>query len=177
MTHNYQSAPMLKRFIAYLIDSLLIIAVISAFLFVRMGKTSSESFIDEGKPGLADKYPFIATAEAIVFDSQRLIYIESFLKNYTVDAIIGLILLPLLYFVFFEGIWGGTIGKLLLGIRVRRKDGGKINFGISFVRFIGKLVSTIPFLLGFVLALFDKKHQALHDKIANTLVLNKGTGI
>ena len=166
-----------KRFIAYLIDSLLIVGVVSAFLFVRMGKTNSDAFIDEGKPGLTDKYPFIATAEAIVFDPQRIVYVESFLKNYSVDALIGLLLLPMLYFVFFEGIWGGTIGKLLLGIRVRRKDGGKINFGISFIRFLGKIVSTIPFVLGFVLALFDKKHQALHDKIANTLVLKKGTGI
>ena len=177
MTHNYQSASILKRFIAYLIDSILIAAVVSAFLFVRMGKTDAEAFIDEGKPGLADKYPFVATAEAILLDPQRTVYIESFLKNYTIDALIGLFLLPMLYFVFFEGVWGGTIGKLLFGIRVRRKDGGKINFGISFIRFLGKIVSTLPFLLGFVLALFDKKHQALHDKIANTLVLNKGTGI
>ncbi|MBK7035339.1 MAG: RDD family protein [Bacteroidetes bacterium] len=177
MTHNYQSASMPKRTIAYLIDSLLIIAVVSAFLFVRMGKTNAEAFIDEGKPGLADKYPFVATAEAVIFDPQRMVYMESFLKNYTLDALIGLLLLPMLYFVFFEGIWGGTIGKLLLGIRVRRKDGGKINFGISFIRFLGKIVSTIPFFLGFILAFFDKKHQTLHDKIANTLVLNKGTGI
>lgn len=177
MTHNYQTASMIKRFIAYLIDSLLILGIVSAFLFVRMGKTNSEAFIDEGKPGLADKYPFVATAEAIVFDPQRTVYIESFLKNYTMDALIGLLLLPMIYFVIFEGLWGGTIGKLMLGIRVRRKDGGKINFAVAFVRFVGKIISTIPFLLGFVLALFDKKHQALHDKIANTLVLNKGTGI
>ncbi|MBK7035514.1 MAG: RDD family protein, partial [Bacteroidetes bacterium] len=51
------------------------------------------------------------------------------LKNYTLDALIGLLLLPMLYFIFFEGIWGGTIGKLLLGIRVRRKDGGRSILG------------------------------------------------
>lgn len=177
MTHNYQSASMLKRIIAFLIDTILVVGVASVFLFVRMGKTPADMFIDEGTPGLADKYPFIATAEAVVFDPQRSIYIESFLRNYTMDALIALLLMPMLYFVVFEGLWGGTIGKLMLGIRVRRKDGGKINFGVAFVRFIGRIVSTLIFMLGFLLAFFDKKHQTLHDKIANTLVLNKGTGI
>ncbi len=199
MTHNYQTASMLKRIIAFLIDAMLVLGVASAFLFVRMGTTPDDMFIDEGKPGLADKYPFIATAEAVTFDPQRGVYLESFLKNFTMDAIIAFLLLPMLYFVIFEGLWGGTIGKLMTGIRVRRKDGGKISFGVAFVRFMGKRISTFVFIVlfliltnyitialvisaliyifGYLLAIFDNKRQALHDKIANTLVLNKGTGI
>jgi len=177
MTHNFQTAPIAKRFIAFLIDMILIAGIASAFLFVSMGKSNAEAFIDEGKPSLADEYQFIATFEAIVFDPNRTIYMESFFNNYTMEALVAILLLPMIYFVLFEGIWGGTIGKLLTGIRVRRKDGGKIGIGTAFVRFIGRIISTIIFMLGYVLALFDKKRQALHDKIANTLVLNKGTGI
>ncbi len=93
------------------------------------------------------------------------------------ESLVGLLLLPLIYFVIFEGLWGATVGKWITGIRVRRKDGGKINFATAFVRHIGRIISTIIFFLGFALALIDNKRQALHDKIANTFVLNKGTGI
>lgn len=177
MTHNYQTASILKRFFAFLIDTILVTAVVCAFLFVSMGKSQEGAFIDEGKPSLGDTYQFFAYADGIVNGPSRMSFFESFVKNNTMPALIGLLLLPMLYYVLFEGLWGGTFGKLFLGIRVRRKDGGKISFGTAFVRHIGRLISTIIFMLGYVLAIFDKKHQALHDKIANTMVLNKGTGI
>ncbi|HNF70377.1 MAG TPA: RDD family protein, partial [Chitinophagales bacterium] len=72
---------------------------------------------------------------------------------------------------------GATIGKLLTGIRVRRKDGGKISIGTAFLRHIGRIISTMIFMLGYLLAFIDGKRQTLHDKIANTMVLKKGTGI
>jgi hypothetical protein len=177
MTHNYQTATILRRFIAYFIDTLLKGAVISAFLLFAMGKSDENAFVDEGKPSLADEYQFFAYADGIVNGPNNITYFESFIKKFPMDALIGLIVLPMLYYVLFESLFGGTIGKLLTGIRVRRKDGGKISFFTAVIRFIGRIISTLIFMLGYVLALFDKKHQALHDKIANTLVLKRGTGI
>lgn len=177
MTHNYQTASISRRIIAFLIDNFLVGMVISVFFFISMGKTNEDAFVDEGKPSIADEYPFFAYADGIVNGPSRLSFFKSFLNSYSLEALIGILLLPMLYYVIFEGLWGGTIGKLLTGIRVRRKDGGKINFGVAFVRHLGRIVSTIIFMLGFLLALIDSKRQTLHDKIANTLVLNKGTGI
>lgn len=177
MTHNYQRANLLIRFIAYLIDGLLKGMVISAFLLFAMGKSDENAFVDEGKPSLADEYQFFAYADGIVNGPNNITYFESFIRKFPMDALVGLLVIPMLYYVLFEGLFGGTIGKLLTGIRVRRKDGGKISFLTAFIRFIGRSVSALIFMLGYVLALFDKKHQALHDKIANTLVLRRGTGI
>ncbi len=179
MTHNYQTASPVKRISAFAIDTILVGVVSAAFLFVTMGKTPAklQASGDEGRPSIADKYQFFAYAEPIVNDPNRAIYIENFLKKYKMQAMVGLFLLPLLYYVLFEGLWGATIGKLLTGIRVRRKDGGKISIGTAFLRHIGRIISTMIFMLGYLLAFIDGKRQALHDKIANTMVLKKGTGI
>jgi uncharacterized RDD family membrane protein YckC len=162
-----------------LIDALIVGMIVSAFLFVSMGKTPQklQASGDEGRPSLMDKYQFFAYFEPIARDPNRGIYLENFLKKYKMEATIGFFLLPLLYFGFMEGLWGATIGKFLTGIRVRRKDGGKINLGTAMLRHLGRIVSTIIFMLGFLLAFVDGKRQALHDKVANTLVLKKGTGI
>ncbi len=177
MTHNYQAASAVKRIIGFLIDRILMGVLVCAFLFVRMGKAPEDSFVDEGTPSLADKYQFVATAEAVAFDPQRMIYLKSFVRNYPMEAGLCFVLLPFVYFVLFEGLWGGTFGKLLLGIRVKRKDGGAISFVNAIIRHVGRIICSVTFGLGYLLAFFDGKKQALHDKIANTLVLNKGTGI
>ena len=179
MTHNYQTASPAKRIIAFLIDSVLVGIIVSAFLFLSMGKTPAklQSSGDEGKPSLMDKYQYFAYFEPIALDTNRGIYLENFLKKYKMEALVGFFLLPLLYFSLMEGISGATVGKMITGIRVRRKDGGKINLITAVLRHCGRIVSTIIFMLGYLLAFADGKRQALHDKIANTLVLKKGTGI
>lgn len=179
MTHNYQTAAPAKRIIAFLIDGLIVGVIAAAFLFVAMGKTPAklQSSGDEGRPSLMDKYQFFAYFEPIALDPNRDIYLENFLKKYKMEAAVGFFLIPMLYFVLLEGLLGATMGKLVTGIRVRRKDGGKISFTTAVLRFIGRVISTVPFFLGYLLAFVDGKRQALHDKIANTLVLNKGTGI
>ncbi len=177
MTQNFQTAPIANRFLAFLIDMIIIGLIGGAFLLLSMGKSKEGAFVDEEKLSLADEWQFIATCEAIVNDPQRDIYLNSFIRNYKLELIVAIFLLPMIYYILFEGLWGATIGKLLTGIRVRRKDGGRISFLTAFIRFIGRNISALILMLGYILALFDRKHQALHDKIANTLVLKKGTGI
>lgn len=179
MTHNYQTASLTKRIIAFIIDYFIVGMVVSAFLFVSMGKTPEklQASGDEAKPSLMDKYQFFAYFEPIALDPNRGIYFENFIKKYKMESLVGLFIIPLLYFVLLEGMSGATIGKFVTGIRVRRKDGGKISFITAFVRHMGRIVSTLIFMLGYLLAFIDSKRQTLHDKIANTMVLKKGTGI
>ncbi|MEM1168739.1 MAG: RDD family protein [Cyanobacteria bacterium P01_H01_bin.35] len=40
-------------------------------------------------------------------------------------------------------------------------------------RYFAKTISLITLLIGFIMAAFTKKKQALHDKIAGTLVVKK----
>lgn len=66
--------------------------------------------------------------------------------------------------------WQATPGKLAVGIKVTDLYGRRISFGRALGRFFGKCLSSV-FLAGFVAAAFTARKQALHDKIAGTLVL------
>lgn len=65
----------------------------------------------------------------------------------------------------------GTYGKRSMGIYVRKRDGGRVWFGHSLVRFVGYIISWIPLGLGYLMAAFSKKKLALHDLIAGTEVV------
>ena len=65
-----------------------------------------------------------------------------------------------------------TIGKSVMSLRVTNYEGQRISFGHATGRFFAKLVSgLIPFAIGYIMAGFTEKKQALHDMIAGTLVL------
>ncbi|MDP3112779.1 MAG: RDD family protein [Thermodesulfovibrionales bacterium] len=67
----------------------------------------------------------------------------------------------------------GTLGKMVLGIKVVDLEGSKIDFGKATTRYFGKFVSTIIFSIGFIMIAFTQKKQGLHDIMAKCLVLNK----
>jgi uncharacterized RDD family membrane protein YckC len=64
-----------------------------------------------------------------------------------------------------------TLGKAALGMRVTDLEGKRISFGKATARYLGKLVSALPLLLGFIVAAFSAKKQALHDILVGTLVV------
>jgi uncharacterized RDD family membrane protein YckC len=81
-------------------------------------------------------------------------------------------LLGILYYPYFEGSTGQTLGKRALGIRVvELGSGGSIGYGRAFIRYIGRFVSAIALLLGYLWMLWDKEKQTWHDKFANSVVV------
>jgi uncharacterized RDD family membrane protein YckC len=66
-----------------------------------------------------------------------------------------------------------TYGKQMLRIRVVDLNGDRISTGMAISRNLLKLLSTLPFCLGYVIAFFNKKQQCLHDMLANTLVIKE----
>jgi uncharacterized RDD family membrane protein YckC len=64
-----------------------------------------------------------------------------------------------------------TLGKMALGIKVTDLDGNRISFGRATGRHFAKFVSGIILLIGYIMAAFTAKKQALHDIIASTLVI------
>jgi len=77
-----------------------------------------------------------------------------------------------LYYAFTESsAWQGTIGKKILGLRVTDLDGNRVSFGRASGRFFGKIVSGFTLLIGYIMAGFTEKKQALHDMIAGCLVV------
>jgi len=77
-----------------------------------------------------------------------------------------------LYRVFFIGYCGQTPGKMTTRIKVVRCNGDEIGFGAAIFReVIGKFISTLLLMTGYVMVVFDEQHQGLHDKIADTYVI------
>ena len=78
------------------------------------------------------------------------------------------------YFSLMTYYKGATLGKMLVGIKVQSEDGQKLSFGRVILReIVGRIVSSIIFSIGYLMAAFTKKKQALHDKMANTVVVYK----
>jgi hypothetical protein len=77
-----------------------------------------------------------------------------------------------LYFTAFLVIGRGqTPGKRALGIRVIRLDGRPIGWWLAFERFGSYFASLTTGLLGFAQIFWDRNRQALHDKVAETVVI------
>ncbi len=66
-----------------------------------------------------------------------------------------------------------TIGKRALGIIVTDIDGNRLSFGRATGRHFAKIPSAMICLIGFIMAAFTEKKQALHDMIAGCLVVRK----
>lgn len=91
-----------------------------------------------------------------------------------VYSIIAVIYLPIILpFInsLLTSLFGGSLGKLLTGIKVINQKEQKLSFSRALFRhFIGYKVSAMVFGLGFIWAVPDKNNQTWHDKISNTFV-------
>lgn len=79
-----------------------------------------------------------------------------------------------IYFAGFESSHlHGTPGKWLLGIYVTDMEGKRISFGQATGRYFGKIISGIILCIGYMMAGFTERKQALHDMMAGCLVWKK----
>lgn len=79
-----------------------------------------------------------------------------------------------LYFTFFESsAWQATPGKRVMRLYVADLNGQRVTFGRAAARNITKLISSLTFLVGYVVAGFTERKQALHDILARCLVLRR----
>lgn len=78
------------------------------------------------------------------------------------------------YFIVTEAVWGGSPGKMLIGMRVvNEEDGVVIGWQRSAVRNLLRVVDVFPafYLVGFFFAVSSPKTQRLGDRIARTVVI------
>jgi uncharacterized RDD family membrane protein YckC len=75
------------------------------------------------------------------------------------------------YFTIMVGRDGQTFGKKFMGIKIITADGNIPGYGRALIRHIGQIISALILGIGYLLILFDKQSQALHDKIAGTYVV------
>ena len=86
---------------------------------------------------------------------------------------IGAILFGVAYNTFMVGKYGGTLGKLAVGIRVIQASGEPVSFLRAFGRACADILSSILCYIGYIIAAFDAEKRTLHDHICSTRVIYK----
>jgi uncharacterized RDD family membrane protein YckC len=145
------------RFVAFLIDG-----VVSGFLFLIL---LIPLFILTGAGAALGR---IGSGEDISED------VGAFLAFGFVIGFFGITIgVRWLYYALSESSsWQATLGKKMLNLTVTDMTGQPISFARASGRYFSKFVTNlIPLAIGYILAGFTEKKQAIHDMIASCLVL------
>jgi uncharacterized RDD family membrane protein YckC len=145
------------RFVAYVIDMALLMFVECALILIlvlSMGLGTIRDWIENPNPD------FIFTGAVIAV---------------IVAFSIGLTVIIWLYYALMESSrYQGTLGKMALGLIVTDLQVQPVSFARATGRFFAKFITgLIPLFIGYIMAGFTAKRQALHDMIASCLVLRK----
>ena len=85
----------------------------------------------------------------------------------------------LMAFAYFAGMESSskqaTFGKRMFGLKVTGEEGFRIGFWHACGRYLAKALSVLTLFIGFLMAAFTEKKQALHDKVGKTLVIREGS--
>lgn len=65
---------------------------------------------------------------------------------------------------------GATLGKRLFGLAVLRVDGSRVTPPQALARHCAKFLSAFALMIGFMICCFNRRHQCLHDMVADTVV-------
>jgi uncharacterized RDD family membrane protein YckC len=159
-TPSVQYAGFWLRFLAYIIDALILGVVEMIVFLIFVGSTGLKTMMSLKQSGdMQDEEAIAATAAMM----------SSFIAIWLLIFII-----QWLYFALMESSVGqATLGKKALGIQVTDIQGNKISFARATGRFFGKIISGMILFIGYIMAGFTSKKQALHDMMADTLVVKK----
>ena len=84
------------------------------------------------------------------------------------------LVLSALYFAWFHAAYAmATPGKMAVGIKVVRLDGARISFLRGIGRYFATILSSLILMIGFLMAGFTQRKQALHDMVCDTLVVDR----
>lgn len=132
------------RLMAYIVDTIVIFAVLAGLFAVLGG----------------------VTIGAAASDSWVLAIVGFFVWLFTFFAV------AIAYFPFFWWKGGQTPGMRLFHLRVvRDRDGGPLSGGQASLRLLGFYIDAIVFYVGFAWILIDGRRRGWHDLIAQTCVI------
>jgi uncharacterized RDD family membrane protein YckC len=153
---NVEYAGFLRRLMAFLLDIILISLLVSPLKIFLI--TGSQSAMDIFVHNM--QHP-----DNLIMPTIDEIIRESWIGITTT-------FLTFFYFASFESSrFQATPGKIAIGIRVTDMYGNRLSFWRAAGRYIAKYVSNITLLIGYIMAGTTPKAQALHDELADTLVI------
>jgi uncharacterized RDD family membrane protein YckC len=148
-----------RRFAAYIVDFLVLSIPLAAVAFVVPGDLLSEcgSYVET-----------VTDQDGLVSETTGYRCETTWLADLITIVIIWF------YFALLESSKRqATLGKMMIGAIVTDLDGNRISLGRAMGRNLGKIVSWIIIAIGFMMAGFTKRKQALHDIMAGCLVIRK----
>lgn len=157
---NKEYAGFWLRFVAYIIDYI-IIWVVQAFIAIPILAAVGINFVqNSGNMENMNETEIFGMIAGIVAAASATALLTA--------------ILVILYFTFMESSkFQATIGKLALGLIVTDENGAPLDFVKALIRNVSKIISSMILLIGYIMAGFTEKKQALHDIIAKTLVVKK----
>jgi uncharacterized RDD family membrane protein YckC len=145
-------APVWMRFCAWLVDAALLLLILWGFLWLATGLVHRGS---------------LSRQEGLDWVAETLLSYASI----WIPALGLFSLITVGYLALFTALGGQTPGKRLLGLQVVDANGAEPGILRSALRAFLALGSGLLVLMGFLLVLFDRRRQALHDKLAHTYVI------
>lgn len=88
----------------------------------------------------------------------------------------GALLLILIAGTYFVAFWvwkGQTLGKMAMGIKIVSHEGSKITAEKALLRYLGYIICSIFLLIPFLWTAVDSRKQGIQDKFANTYVITQ----
>lgn len=97
------------------------------------------------------------------------------IKNATmlIGGVLGLALAVLWFAGMEASTWQATVGKRIMGLKVVDAQGQRISLRIALGRYFGKILSVLTLGIGFMMAGWTVRKQALHDRLAGTYVVRR----
>jgi uncharacterized RDD family membrane protein YckC len=156
------------RFVAMIFDTMIIIFLMNLLISMGVGLVYSMDIDVVSKLGIEPwlkKLPQEDFSLVEMKDMANLLFL-SIISNFA---------LIFTYFFIMEAAAGITPGKLVTGLRVLKKDGGRCTIGAALVRNLLRFVDALPFLylLGALFVSLTPYKQRLGDLAAGTVVVNK----
>ena len=148
------------RFVAAVIDAVILGVVSSALEFLIVGSAF--------RPLLNIQQP--------VPPDEALAAFGSMMGTLALSMLVS-ILLTAAYEGFFVARVGATPGKMALGLKVVRPNGGPVTLGRAFGRYFAKWLSSLTLGIGYMIAGVDAQKRAMHDMIADTRVIKAGNAL
>ncbi|AGH95270.1 RDD family protein [Pseudobdellovibrio exovorus] len=95
------------------------------------------------------------------------------IRHFGISISMNVILGILYYPVFESSIMSATPGKALMGIVVLSEQGERLSFKAALIRHLLRFLSALVCYIGYIMQVFTKKRQALHDMLSESIVIDR----
>jgi uncharacterized RDD family membrane protein YckC len=151
------------RFVAAMVDGAVISIPMCLFVLIIIGAVGGTT---------AEHFHAIFNGDSDEAAQRIVEFIPAFLGIVALFVVLGIGLQWLYYAMLESSEWQATLGKKILHLQVTDMFGKRMSFARASGRYFGKLLNQLlPLPIGFIIAGFTEKKQALHDFIAGTVVV------